>query len=53
MSSFARRDRAQRAIAVVGVDAGKFHHVLVVRPRGRADSKPFSSRLIAPASSKQ
>jgi transposase len=41
MSSFARRDRAQRATAVVGVDAGKFHHVLVVRPRGRPDSKPF------------
>jgi transposase len=42
MSSFARRERALRAVAVVGVDAGKFHHVLVVRPRGRPDSKPFS-----------
>jgi transposase len=41
MSSFARRDRAQRAIAVVGVDAGKFHHVLVVRPHGLPDSKPL------------
>jgi transposase len=41
MSAFARRDRAHRAVAVVGVDAGKFHHVLVVRPRGRPDSKPF------------
>jgi transposase len=42
MSSFARRERALRALAVVGVDAGKFHHVLVVRPRGRPDSKPLS-----------
>jgi transposase len=41
MSAIARRERAQRAIAVVGVDAGKFHHVLVVRPRGRPDSRPF------------
>src|SRR5579871_610829 len=41
MSAFARRDRAQRAIAVVGVDAGKFHHVLVVRSHGGPDSKPF------------
>jgi transposase len=41
LSAFARRERALHAVAVVGVDAGKFHHVLVVRPRGRPDSKPF------------
>jgi transposase len=40
--SFAKRDRAHRAAAVVGVDAGKFEHTLVVRPRGRPDSKPFA-----------
>jgi hypothetical protein len=27
---------------VVGVDAGKFSHTVVIRPRGQADSKPFS-----------
>jgi transposase len=42
MLSFAKRDRAQRAAAVVGVDAGKFAHTLVVRPRGGRDSKPFA-----------
>jgi transposase len=36
-----KRQLAQAAAAVVGVDAGKFHHVLVVRPRGRRDSKPL------------
>jgi transposase len=40
--SFAKRERAQRAAAVVGVDAGKFTHCLVVRPQGDRDSKPFS-----------
>ena len=37
-----QRSRAQLAAAVVGVDAGKFKHCLVVRPRGGADSKPFT-----------
>jgi transposase len=37
-----QRLRAQRAAAVIGVDAGKFSHCLVVRPRGGCDSKPFS-----------
>jgi transposase len=37
---FAKRSRAQRAAAVVGVDAGKFAHTLVVRPKGQSDSKP-------------
>lgn len=39
-TSFARRQRAETALAVVGVDAGKFRHALVVRVRGRADAKP-------------
>jgi transposase len=42
MISFPRRERAQQAAAVVGVDAGKFSHTLVVRPKGQADSRPFS-----------
>lgn len=42
MISFPRRERAQTAAAVVGVDAGKFSHTLVIRPRGQPDSKPFS-----------
>lgn len=37
-----RRARAQQALAVVGVDAGKFTHTLVIRPRGQPDSRPFS-----------
>ena len=37
-----QRGRAQLAGAVVGVDAGKFKHCLVVRPRGGADSKPVT-----------
>jgi transposase len=37
-----QRSRAQLAAAVVGVDAGKFKHCLVIRPRGAADSKPFT-----------
>lgn len=44
MISFARREQAQRAAACVGVDAGKFSHTLVVRPRGAADSKPIVVR---------
>ena len=42
MISFPKRERAQRAAAVVGVDAGKFSHTLVVRPKGQPDSRPFS-----------
>jgi transposase len=38
---FARRTRAQQALAVVGVDAGKYQHAMVVRPRGGADSRPL------------
>ena len=36
-----KRTAAQTAAAVVGVDAGKFRHALVVRPRGGLDSKPL------------
>lgn len=42
MKSFEKRELAQRAAAVVGVDAGKYHHALVVRPRGRPDSRPLT-----------
>ena len=42
MNAFEKRALAQRASAVVGVDAGKFHHALVVRPRGGADSAPLT-----------
>ena len=42
MISFPKRDRAQRAAACVGVDAGKFSHTLVIRPHGQPDSKPCS-----------
>ncbi len=41
MIPFEKRSRAQAAHAVVGVDAGKFRHALVVRPHGGADSKPL------------
>jgi transposase len=40
MDRFHRRTRAATAAAVVGVDAGKFSHTFVVRPRGGADSRP-------------
>lgn len=36
-----QRTRAQGAGAVVGVDAGKFRHCLVVRAQGGTDSRPF------------
>ncbi len=39
MISYEKRARAQQATAVVGVDAGKFEHTLVVRPKGGADSR--------------
>jgi transposase len=42
MISFVKRERAHRAAACVGVDAGKFSHTLVVRPKGHADSKPLT-----------
>lgn len=40
MNSHEKRQRALQAAAIVGVDAGKFHHALVVRPRGARDSRP-------------
>jgi len=40
MQAHERRQRAQAAVAVVGVDAGKYQHAMVVRPRGRPDSRP-------------
>ncbi len=42
MISFQKREQAQQAAAIVGVDAGKFKHVLVVRPKACPDSKPFA-----------
>lgn len=42
MLAHARRVQAEAARAVVGVDAGKFTHTLVIRPRGEADSRPFT-----------
>lgn len=36
-----RRERARTAVALVGVDAGKFHHALVVRDSRGRDSKPL------------
>mgnify|MGYP001354200822 CR=1 FL=1 len=46
MISFPKRVRAQRAAAVVGVDAGKFSHTLVVRPAGRPDSVSKAIRAL-------
>jgi transposase len=40
--SHERRQRAWSAAAVVGVDAGKHKHALVVRARGRDDSHPLT-----------
>jgi transposase len=40
--SHERRQRAWNAAAVVGVDAGKHKHALVVRARGRQDSHPLT-----------
>ncbi len=42
MSHAARRRAGQGAAAVVGIDAGKMKHALVVRPRGGEDSKPLA-----------
>lgn len=44
MRAHEQRLRAQRAAAVVGIDAGKVHHALVVRPRGKPDSRPLVFR---------
>lgn len=44
MPRFERAATAQRFRAVVGVDAGKFEHALVVRPRDAADTKPWRFR---------
>ena len=41
MSHYAKRQRAQSAAAVVGIDAGKRKHAMVVRPRGGQDSRPL------------
>ncbi|HEX6533041.1 MAG TPA: IS110 family transposase [Gemmatimonadaceae bacterium] len=48
MRDHQKRQLAQAAAAVVGVDAGKFHHALVVRPRGGADSKPLQCPTTRP-----
>jgi transposase len=42
LSALEKRQLAARVKAVVGVDAGKFAHVLVIRPSGAADSRPVS-----------
>ena len=41
LDKYQKRRIAWEAAGVVGVDAGKFHHALVVRPRGGRDSKPL------------
>ena len=41
MRTHQQRQLAQSALAVVGVDAGKYRHALVVRPRGRPDARPL------------
>jgi hypothetical protein len=48
MHAHEKRQLAQSAAVVVGVDAGKFHHALVVRPRGGADSKPLQVATTRP-----
>lgn len=40
--AFERRQEALSASAVVGIDAGKYTHALVVRAKGRKDSKPLT-----------
>jgi transposase len=44
MTGYEKRTRAQGAAAVVGVDAGKFEHAMVVRARGGRDTKPLTFR---------
>jgi transposase len=38
----AKRTRGRLAAAVIGVDAGKYSHTLVVRPKDQPDSKPVT-----------
>jgi transposase len=47
-SQFERRQRAQQAAAVVGIDAGKEKHALTVRPRGGVDAKPLEFPVTRP-----
>lgn len=42
MNAFEKRLRANTAVAVVGVDAGKYHHALVVRARDGGESRPLT-----------
>jgi len=42
LSAHEKRQLAATVRAVVGVDAGKFTHTLVVRPTGGADSRPIT-----------
>src|SRR5690606_6965086 len=42
LSPAEKRRLAAAAPAVVGVDAGKFTHTLLIRPRGAKDSRPVS-----------
>jgi transposase len=42
MIDHAKRTRGRQAAAVVGVDAGKYSHTLVVRPKDQPDSKPVT-----------
>lgn len=43
-----KRQRAWTAAAVVGVDAGKEKHALVVRPKERRDSRPLTFPVTRP-----
>jgi transposase len=42
MIDHAKRTRGRQAAAVIGVDAGKFTHTMVVRPKDAPDSKPVT-----------
>ncbi len=42
MIDHAKRTRGRVAAAVIGVDAGKFTHTMVVRPKDTPDSKPVT-----------
>jgi len=41
MDALERRERARQSVALVGVDAGKFHHAMVARDATGRDSKPL------------
>ena len=41
MSAYEKRARAQQAKAVVGIDAGKRKHAMVIRPKDGRDTSPF------------